>query len=326
MFDRLLSNHEGRSGRAGGPGCRDDAQPGSATVAVVPASGRSPRPCLPLLVLGHRRPGAGGAHRGAPAELGPLLDRVRALAGEPEAFTAAGPHGRADWLVGLLQLRDAVDAALPTALAAFDTAGDAATLHALSTATWLRAVARLAPGDATERVAIARATHGVDAALAEPHAALAAGRICYDQLRAIHHAVRTLPHPAQPQAVTLLTDLAQRTDTQAVRVAGRHLRHVVDPDGALTAAETDYTRRRLTLSPLLDGMTALTGLLDPEAATWLTTALAPHLTPAGPHDTRTPAQRRADGLVDLLRTALATAPQPPAPAGQHAPCCRTCTS
>ena len=53
-------------------------------------------------------------------------------------------------------------------------------------------------------------------------------------------------------------------------------------------------------------MTALTGLLDPEAATWLTTALAPHLTPAGPHDTRTPAQRRADGLVDLLRTALAT--------------------
>ena len=117
--------------------------------------------------------------------------------------------------------------------------------------------------------------------------------------------MNTLPTPAQPQAVTLLSDLAERTDTQAVRVAARHLRHVVDPDGALTAAQTDYTRRRLTLSPLLDGMTALTGLLDPEAATWLTTALAPHLTPTGPHDTRTVAQRRADGLIDLLRTALA---------------------
>ena len=158
-------------------------------------------PAGPTLAVGAPQP---------PAELGPLLDRVRALAGEPEAFTAAGPHRRADWLVGLLQLRDAVDAALTTALAAFDAAGDAATLHALSTATWLRAVARLAPGDATERVAIARATHGVDAALAEPHAALTAGRICYDQLRAIHHAVRTLPDPAQPQAVTLL-DRPRRT-------------------------------------------------------------------------------------------------------------------
>ncbi len=179
-------------------------------------------------------------------------------------------------------------------------------LHALSTATWLRGVARLAPGDATERVALARATHGdrLDPGTHRtPHWPPA-------DLSTTSCAPSTTPcapcpTPAQPQAVTLLSDLAERTDTQAVRVAARHLRHVVDPDGALTAAQTDYTRRRLTLSPLLDGMTALTGLLDPEAATWLTTALAPHLTPTGPHDTRTVAQRRADGLVDLLRTALA---------------------
>ena len=53
----------------------------------------------------------------APAELGPLLDRVRALAGDRARFVGAGPQGRAGWLVGLLQLRDAVDAALLTALA-----------------------------------------------------------------------------------------------------------------------------------------------------------------------------------------------------------------
>jgi len=63
-------------------------------------------------------------------------------------------------------------------------------------------------------------------------------------------------------------------------------------------------------------MTAVDGLLDAEAATWLTTALAAHLTPTGPHDTRTAAQRRADGLVDLIRTAL-TASTSDTPALPH---------
>ena len=196
-------------------------------------------------------------------------------------------------------LIDSAEAVFTHTLAVFDAHGDGQTLHAASsTASWLRGGLRLAPGDATERVRIARSSRNL---LAEPVTALAAGAISYDQLRAIEHATRHLPKDQQPPAVTLLTDLAKQADVQAVRTAGQRLRFTLDPDGALTQADKQFERRYLTLSPLLDGMTHLDGLLDPEATTTLTTALAPFLVPAGPHDQRHTPQRRADGLIELAR-------------------------
>ncbi len=50
-------------------------------------------------------------------------------------------------------------------------------------------------------------------------------------------------------------------------------------------------------------MTALDGLLDAESAALLTAALEPFLVPADPGDTRTAAQRRADGLVQIVASA-----------------------
>ena len=196
-------------------------------------------------------------------------------------------------------LIDSAEAVFTHTLAVFDAHGDGQTLHAAnSTASWLRGGLRLAPGDAAERVRIARSSRNL---LAEPVTALAAGAISYDQLRAIEHATRHLPQDQQPPAVTLLTDLAKQADVQAVRTAGQRIRYTLDPDGALRAADKQFERRYLTLSPLLDGMTHLDGLLDPEATTTLTTALAPFLVPAGPHDQRHTPQRRADGLIELAR-------------------------
>ena len=70
------------------------------------------------------------------------------------------------------------------------------------------------------------------------------------------------------------------------------------------ANQHDFSRRRLHLSPLLDGMVAVDGLLDPESAATLDAALAPFLVPAGSSDDRTTPQRRADGLVELARVAM----------------------
>lgn len=53
-------------------------------------------------------------------------------------------------------------------------------------------------------------------------------------------------------------------------------------------------------------MVAVDGLLDAEGAEVVTAALAPALVPAGEHDGRSTAQRRADGFVDLARTAFDT--------------------
>jgi hypothetical protein len=138
--------------------------------------------------------------------------------------------------------------------------------------------------------------------LADPVDALAAGEVTYDQVRAIERSVRVIPEQHREDAVTVLTDLANQADVQAVRVAGQRLRFVTDPDGSLSASEKEFERRYLNMSPLLDGMTALDGLLDPESATMLNTALSPFLVPAGREDKRSAAQRRADGLLELART------------------------
>ena len=127
----------------------------------------------------------------------------------------------------------------------------------------------------------------------------------YEQVRAIGHAIRAIPEPDQAAATTLLTDLARESDVMAVRTAGEKLKHTMNPDGVLRHVEKDFERRHLYMSPLLDGMTHLDGLLDPESAAIVSSALAPFLTPTDHDDTRSTAQRRADGLVSLANSALA---------------------
>lgn len=247
-----------------------------------------------------------------PDELATVLAQVRCWSSAPAASpagpagAAGGPAGaqqRIAWVRGLRQLLDAAEAAFACALDAVDAHDDVHVVDgARSTQSWLRGALRLAPGDASERVRIARSGRQL---LAEPLRALAEGTLVYDQVRAISRDVAVLPPDARPRAVDLLTDLARVADTAAVRVAGRRLRYVVDPDGARAEAQIQFERRYLSLSPLLDGMTAVDGLLDAESATVLSTALAPFLVPAGRADVRTTAQRRADGLVELAHLALA---------------------
>jgi hypothetical protein len=236
-----------------------------------------------------------------PAPVRSVLDDVRAWTG-PDRAAPATAEERAAWLVGLRQLVDAAEAAFLDVLSSFDNHGDGQVLHgAQSTGAWLQGAAHLAPGDASERVRIARAGRCL---LRGPVAALAAGGVTYDQVRAIERSVRPLPDGVRAEAVGVLTDLAQRVDAGRVRTAGRALRHTVDPDGALDDARDQFDRRYLTLSPLLDGLTALDGLLDAEATAMLTAALAPFGVPSDPDDRRSAAQRRVDGLVEIAALAM----------------------
>jgi hypothetical protein len=215
---------------------------------------------------------------------------------------------RAEWLVGLRQLIDAAEGVFTDVLEAFDANGDGDVLHAArSTASWLQGALHLAAGDASRRVHVARSSV---ATLAQPRAMLSDGTITFDQVCAVQHAIRPVPVERRDEAVALLSDLATRVDAGRLRVAGRALRHTIDPDGTLDAARHQFDRRYLELSPLMDGMTAVEGLLDPEATAVVTSALAPFLVPTGPDDTRTAAQRRADGLVELANTATASGELP----------------
>ncbi|MEO8107817.1 MAG: DUF222 domain-containing protein, partial [Actinomycetes bacterium] len=127
----------------------------------------------------------------------------------------------------------------------------------------------------------------------------------FEQLRAIHRHTKSLPPSARADATSTLAGLSADLGVDDLRAVGRHLHHVVDPDGSARHAEEDYGRRWLTMAPLLDGMHAIDGVLDAETAGRLNTALAPFLVPSGSDDTRTTGQRRADGLSELVNTAIA---------------------
>ncbi len=231
------------------------------------------------------------------------LESVRVLAGDStrDLLQRATAEERAEWLTMLQQLTDAAAAATVVATEVFDAHGDGQMLQgASSTQAWIRSACRTSGAEASRRVRLARSSREL---LSEPVRKLTMGAITYEHLQAIEHNTRHLDHVHQADAVELLTTLAESNSVRDVRVAGQHLAHVVDPDGTLALTEQQFARRHLTMAPLLDGMTSINGLLDAESAAVVDAALQPFLTPDGPSDNRSNAQRRADGLIQVLASA-----------------------
>jgi hypothetical protein len=240
---------------------------------------------------------------------------------------------RAAWLVGLRQIVDAAEATFTAVLADFDAASDGEVLHAAtSTQAWLRGALGMAAGDASERVRIARASRDL---LQSPFSHLVPGfrqaeevtesashadgasspvhevgiedsdnRLSFEQIKVIARAVRSLPPSSHHDAVAALTQIGSHVGVDDLRATARHLKQVIDPDGSLRQAETDFQRRWLTVAPMLDGMHSVEGVLDTESAALLNSALAPFAVPSGADDRRTAAQRRADGLTEIVAAAV----------------------
>jgi hypothetical protein len=76
------------------------------------------------------------------------------------------------------------------------------------------------------------------------------------------------------------------------------------PRRFLPRREEDFQRRRLHISPLIDGMHVIDGLLDAEGGAVLRTALDSLSKRLGPDDERTHGQRMADALVELVHHAM----------------------
>ena len=102
----------------------------------------------------------------------------------------------------------------------------------------------------------------------------------------------------------MLLETAARVDPPRLRQAVGYLLQVADPDGADAARERRHARRGLWLSPTLDGMVAVDGLLEGEAGHTVLAALEPLARPADADDPRHGGQRTADALTELCRRSL----------------------
>jgi hypothetical protein len=97
---------------------------------------------------------------------------------------------------------------------------------------------------------------------------------------------------------------ARNLSVASLRYLCRYARHVADPDGFFNEAEADYSRRRLDISQMGDGMYCLDAILDPECGAALRTALDSLAKRLGPDDDRSHKQRMADSLSELVHHAM----------------------
>ncbi len=197
-------------------------------------------------------------------------------------------------------------------------------IAASRSALWQRL--RITPQEITRRFKLAarirprRSLTGppVDPELPELAAAVEAGAVGDDHVRAICRAVDVLPACVSPTDVAAaertLVDHARAVDAGIVVKLGQRIGDYLNPDG-LFSDEDRARRRGLHLGAQgPDGMSRLTGLLDPEARAYFEAVDAavrpgrhqPDGAGPGERDDRSPAQRCHDALKLGLRTAIAS--------------------
>ena len=207
--------------------------------------------------------------------------------------------------LALQQAMDRLEGQWLRRLAAVDARGAAGADQgqpAASTASWLRNRLRLGAGAAREAVQTARALFRGPL----PHTAhaLTSGQLSAAHARVLAQGTRQLPDHVAADAEPVLVEAARRLDPPRLRQAVGYLLQVADPEGADRDRERRHERRGLWLSPTLDGMVAIDGLLEPEAGQTVRAALQPLARPADADDRRKGGQRTADALAELCRRSL----------------------
>lgn len=112
----------------------------------------------------------------------------------------------------------------------------------------------------------------------------------------------------QDEAEQILLEQAAQLNAHQLRKLRKVLEHYIDPDGPEPREEAVKAKRAAHLRPNGDGTTSLRWTDTEENMALLQAALdplsAPTPGPSGEKDTRSPALRRADALVDLVAQVL----------------------
>jgi len=231
-------------------------------------------------------------HPGVFDEIGGLVDALP----DPQLLHA---EQRAGTLSAAARLRDRLDAYLADVAAAADEQADARVLHAGSTGMLVAVATGANPQTGSAMVARGNALQHLPVV----HAAFRAGAIS-----GAHVGVITAESPRIPGFADLeaaVVTIAEQVEPAEVRRLLRLLADQARPQARDDQAQALHAKRSLSLSETPDGMFRLDGYLDPVAGANLRDALAPLMARTGRDDPRTPKQRRADALGDLVAAGAA---------------------
>ncbi|MBV8302021.1 MAG: DUF222 domain-containing protein [Candidatus Dormibacteraeota bacterium] len=179
-----------------------------------------------------------------------------------------------------------------------------------SPSAWLRHECHLTGYAATSALAVGAEVEQ----LPRSRAALTAGEIGFGHLALIARTSQTVRESLEAQGVACagspvldeqpILAQARRHTVNRFRRDCSHLRHALDPGGALAEHNALSASRFLELRPRDDGCLELEGWLDPEGGAALRTALAPWSRRSGTDDLRPLARRQGDALVEFLLRGL----------------------
>ena len=208
-------------------------------------------------------------------------------------------------LVGLRREIDRLEADFVRRLTRFEQERGYIADGAPNAISWLRSRCKLTAGGAVGRTEVARELP----VLPDLDRLFREGAIGLDHALVLARTVTEVGPQSAAAAEPELVEAAQSLDPTQLRLVGRQLRFVVDPEGAAASAARNHERRFVRFSQTMDGVFALDGLLDAEGGATLKTALVALCAPVS-GDPRTPGQRRADALVELASRQLQTGDLP----------------
>jgi hypothetical protein len=229
-----------------------------------------------------------------------LREAVNALA---RADIAGVPQR--DELAGLWRQLTRLEAQFSRRVAELDTSVEWSVDGSRSAAGWLVANLRMASGEAHHRVKVARQI----AHMPDANAVWQEGRITsrhVDALAKVRHRAHADDEFAKFEAA--LVDVALTGRPEDVANVGRRWRDALDDhldrDGSEPSKkkqDTDHARRRADFSRTLGGIGILDATFDTEGAEIIDTALRrSYERNHQANDPRTPAQQRADAIVDIF--------------------------
>jgi hypothetical protein len=219
---------------------------------------------------------------------------------QSEDVSQASPASLGEELKELFRHRNACDAEIQRRLLRLDRTRAYESDGSLTAKAWLRWNCHLTHSAASDRVEVARQMQSLPLTTA----ALASGEISYQHAALIARTAQRLGKLWPADAEAILVPAAREVDPVRLRLATMQLRHCLQPDGVLDDSNQDDERRFLHLNQTFGGIFVLNGQFGADDGATLKAALMAVLRPPADEEERSPAQRRADALIDLARRQL----------------------
>ena len=211
-------------------------------------------------------------------------------------------QAREDRRVDLKDLRTVIDlleAEFAIEACAVKRSGDHLVAGNISAATWISQVCGMSKPSACDRLCVGEQLESLPL-VAE---ALSRGEISYQSASVICHQREKLGEKSDCLDEEMWIGFARKHSIQDLNWIGAHMRYAVDPEGFDRDTEENYEERFLHISEM-KGMYHLNGVLDLEGGAALKTAIDGLAKRLGQDDTRTPKQRRADALTEIVYKAM----------------------